>query len=441
MKADCSTTKAGMKQWVMVALSFGVPMGVFYSIQHGDWLEGMLTGGVAGVFFALAMGWFTGRKAKEFSTSVPDLDGENILFEGSANHFKGIEAVGGYLWLTAEALFFRSHKVNVQNHELRLALAEITSVDTAKTLGVVANGILVTLDSDEKEKFVVHGNKDWMDAILKAKGGEFMQGEDMYKRVAEKVGVPALQLLGTKRETLTFFGGRPQASAEFEWPRKDGRALGFIGQMDISELELSEAAPWLPLSGRLLFFYDLDEWPWGFDPKDKGGWAVIYDDGDLPLRSVDFPSDLKEGNQFSGVKFLEGASYVSIPSLERVSLEEVGVSEEEEDDYYDLTTEVFGSNPIHQVGGFPEPVQGDGMEEECQLVSADIYCGDSSERESEEAKEVLAQANDWKLLLQYDTDDDIDVMWGDVGKLYFWIRESDARDGNFDNVCMVLQCG
>jgi hypothetical protein len=185
----------------------------------------------------------------------------------------------------------------------------------------------------------------------------------------------------------------------------------------------------------------LDEWPWGFDPKDRGGWAVIYDSASGPSLPVDFPIDLKAENRPPGIKFLEGKPYVSIPGLERITLEEAGITEEDEDDYYELTAEAFDGNPMHQIGGFPEPVQGGEMEEECQLTSAGIYCGDSTGYQSPEAAEIRAQPNDWKLLLQYDSDDGIEVMWGDAGMLYFWIRESDAREGNFQNVWMVLQCG
>jgi uncharacterized protein YwqG len=39
-----------------------------------------------------------------------------------------------------------------------------------------------------------------------------------------------------------------------------------------------------------------------------------------------------------------------------------------------------------------------------------------------------------------DTDDELDVMWGDGGMLYFWVEEEAARAGRFDNVWLVLQC-
>ena len=32
------------------------------------------------------------------------------------------------------------------------------------------------------------------------------------------------------------------------------------------------------------------------------------------------------------------------------------------------------------------------------------------------------------------------ALWGDVGTVYFWVRESDARRGDFSKVWMVFQC-
>jgi uncharacterized protein YwqG len=80
------------------------------------------------------------------------------------------------------------------------------------------------------------------------------------------------------------------------------------------------------------------------------------------------------------------------------------------------------------------------MELECQLVSNGVYCGEPSEDDSPETRALEGGAKDWRLLLQVDSDDDLGVTWGDLGSLYFWIRESDARSGRFDNCWVVLQC-
>ncbi len=63
-----------------------------------------------------------------------------------------------------------------------------------------------------------------------------------------------------------------------------------------------------------------------------------------------------------------------------------------------------------------------------------------SARKVESGDVSIVWPGEWKLLLQLDTDDDTGWMWGDVGTLYFWVRESDARRRDFNKVWMVFQC-
>ena len=50
-----------------------------------------------------------------------------------------------------------------------------------------------------------------------------------------------------------------------------------------------------------------------------------------------------------------------------------------------------------------------------------------------------AGVDEWRLLLQVDSDDDAGMMWCDVGQLYFWVREVDARAGDFSRTWTILQ--
>ncbi|MFM7182274.1 MAG: hypothetical protein ACKO2G_12525, partial [Verrucomicrobiales bacterium] len=77
------------KQWIVTAVSFGLPMGILYSLQNNNWVIGMAGGLVAGVLFAVCMRWFMARQAKRFSIDPPDFHGAAILHKGPANHFKG----------------------------------------------------------------------------------------------------------------------------------------------------------------------------------------------------------------------------------------------------------------------------------------------------------------------------------------------------------------
>jgi hypothetical protein len=169
MEPETSNPTSNAKPWIYSAVFFGLPMGVLYSLQNNNWVIGMGGGLVAGALFATLIRWFAARQTKRFSVDRPDLDGAAILFEGPANHFKGAEGVGGYLWLTSGQLFFRSHRFNIQNHDCRMPLSEITEVEATKTLGMIRNGLLVRLVSGTQERFVVNKNGDWAARILGAR--------------------------------------------------------------------------------------------------------------------------------------------------------------------------------------------------------------------------------------------------------------------------------
>ncbi|HVP71666.1 MAG TPA: YwqG family protein, partial [Gemmatimonadaceae bacterium] len=115
-----------------------------------------------------------------------------------------------------------------------------------------------------------------------------------------------------------------------------------------------------------------------------------------------------------------------------------------EGDAYRSLWEVLGLEPTdggtaHQVLGHAIPVQGD-MQVECQLVTNGLYCGDPSGYGDPRAAALRPGARDWRLLFQLDSDEGAGLMWGDVGRLYFWMREQDLSDGRFDRAWMQLQC-
>jgi len=248
---------------------------------------------------------------------------------------------------------------------------------------------------------------------------------------------PAVQIVPSADDATSYFGGAPPLPDGTAWPTAGGRPLTFLACLDLSPLQAALSTPWLPSSGRLLFFYDAENQPWGFDPKDRGSWAVmLVGDGSTPGRSEGLQPPTAALTRHA-VSFRAIDTY---PSWERAEVKALQLTDAETELLIDGGTASFGEAPMHQVSGFPQPVQGDEMELECQLVSHGLYCGDSSGYLSREAAGLSDGAKDWRLLLQIDSDDDLGVMWGDAGILYFWIREQDARAGRFDQAWAVLQC-
>jgi hypothetical protein len=158
---------------VISGLLYGLPMSVWFSIQSGRYAIGVPAGIVAGVFFGIVfswlMSWFGRRQAAHFKVVRPDFGSETVVFEGPANHFKGAEGVGGYLWLTGDRIHFASHNFNFQNHRWTARFPEIAAVEAVRTIGVFNNGLLVHLTTGEKERFVVNDNAGWVAAIEHAK--------------------------------------------------------------------------------------------------------------------------------------------------------------------------------------------------------------------------------------------------------------------------------
>jgi hypothetical protein len=91
--------------------------------------------------------------------------GESILQTGRANHFKGIESVGGRLWLTNRRLYFESHPFNIQRHAESYPLGRIVDIKPRRTLGVIPNGISLLLADGKEERFAVWEREQWLTNI------------------------------------------------------------------------------------------------------------------------------------------------------------------------------------------------------------------------------------------------------------------------------------
>jgi hypothetical protein len=100
----------------------------------------------------------------ERSVSAPALeDDEQVLLDEGANHFKGIERVGGKLALTNKRLLFRSHKFNIQNHIESILLSQIASVEKGKHSS--GNVVRVNLKDGQAHFFGVISPPLWVETL------------------------------------------------------------------------------------------------------------------------------------------------------------------------------------------------------------------------------------------------------------------------------------
>ena len=222
-----------------------------------------------------------------------------------------------------------------------------------------------------------------------------------------------------------------------EWPTWNGVSQSFLAQIDLADLQRTLPSC-LPVTGFLYFFYDFEQSAWGFDPKDLGTWRVLYHPGSLTnVRERSAPSDLPPEGIYPP-KPVCPQRIELLPDLERLPSR---LEWQSEGQAYDaLRREAFDGMTCHQMLGFPTPIQNDTMELECQLASNGVYVGSPEGYRDPRVADLRSGASEWKLLLQLDSDNDTGWMWGDVGTIYFWIKESDASQADFSKVWMIFQC-
>jgi len=95
---------------------------------------------------------------------------EKLVREGGANLERGMEAVGGRLFLTDQRIFFQSHSFNVQTGSTDIPLAEVktTQLCWTKFLGAIPlfpNSLAIQTTSGVEYRFVLHRRKEWAAAI------------------------------------------------------------------------------------------------------------------------------------------------------------------------------------------------------------------------------------------------------------------------------------
>lgn len=273
-------------------------------------------------------------------------------------------------------------------------------------------------------------------------GGLLQVAEELENQQMHSIRLKAEVMPEAKLELgVSKLGGLPDLPKGAEWSKWQDEPLSFIAQLRTFDITTYDVENALPQSGMLYFFYDAENQPWGYSPDDRGGWKVLYYDGDSLLDRTSAPLMLPEHCKFKACGF-HFSSEVNVPDDESLYIEELGLTEEEQNLLRDLllSSEVFQEDDeiTHRLLGHPDQIQGE-MQLGCQLVFHGLYCGDSTGYQAPRAAELKAGAMDWQLLLQVDSEE-AKMMWGDVGRLYYWIRREDLKACNFDNVWLELQC-
>ena len=245
------------------------------------------------------------------------------------------------------------------------------------------------------------------------------------------------------------FGGNPDVPIDFEWFYYSGedfsgvtkkRPLSFLSQINCEEINKYDEDSLLPPKGILYFFYELSTMTGGFDPKDKGSARVYYFDGDVTeLMRTNYPNDMEDDFKLPEIQLGFSKNY-DLPCYEECT----ELYDYEDWDHYEQVKSIKGpenEETISKLLGYADLIQG-GMLLECEQVTNGIYCGGTSEITPEELKKFKENCDQWQLLFQLDTvtTNEFELMFGDCGRIYYYIKKEDLKKCKFDDCWLIGQC-
>ncbi|HEY0436681.1 MAG TPA: DUF1963 domain-containing protein [Phenylobacterium sp.] len=222
-------------------------------------------------------------------------------------------------------------------------------------------------------------------------------------------------------------GGEPDLPEEVTWPSGHAGPRPFLLQLALSDVRAAGGPDWLPESGALFAFGD--------ELSDDSGLVHVLYAPRFGFSGRAPPDGLpaKRRHPERRVKFIK---FVSIPSLSWMGedVREIDVDDAELDALADVADEPFGGEPQHRIGGYPSEIQED------QLAITAEFASRGAVRDPNQPvpKEIDSAAKSWRLLFQIDSDPALNMRW--CGRLYVFVREHDARAGDFSKTATVVQC-
>ena len=261
-----------------------------------------------------------------------------------------------------------------------------------------------------------------------------------------KRGAPAL---GSSR-----LGGWPDLPVGHKWPQWQDRPMSFLAQINLSEVHAVNPGVRLPATGLLLFFMGCESATFeddtfgietyivdvllGSKRNHRGGWQVIYAAEDDELERMVFEGTIKP-QLFQPCQVRFQVVSKSLPDEDSVAYERLRLSDEQRDDYNEVLDLVTVENPDNQLMGFPELIQFSPPELYCAGVISGRPANAFADPESEDYLALQEQACDWTLLLQLNSDDNPDFLWGDGGHLYFYGQRDQMINGQFDETWLFFE--
>lgn len=220
------------------------------------------------------------------------------------------------------------------------------------------------------------------------------------------------------------------------------RSLSFYAQIDLAAAAAVAPAPLeLPRSGLLSFFVDFngddDTGISGLYPWEASGSRVLYTPAETTLvrrTEVRGPADPAAFRPIGAWTWESVGIDMTDDEFERLD----GFDVEYDSELRRDLPEGWSATGRHQLGGHARHIQHPVEEEVVQALAG---CSSSTGRFDHALwKQVEEQVPDWRVLLQIDSDDALDVMWGDVGTLHWAARQLDIDAGRWAGGAFNFQC-
>ncbi|WP_194814192.1 DUF1963 domain-containing protein [Nocardia sp. XZ_19_385] len=221
-------------------------------------------------------------------------------------------------------------------------------------------------------------------------------------------------------KVIGYFGGLPELPDGFAWPGADHGHYEHVASIDLAELPKLDLN--LPASGRISVFGDTNGW----------SGAFLFFPPEVELRETPLPPDLAERNRIIRRTDMTFAMVPSIPDGQWLEEHLLG-SDDYDDEVYERF-EAFSDTYFehswawHQLGGWANEIQSD--HDRGLLPGTAAYQHFYGDR----------QPSGQILLVQFDTDPEIGMGWGDFGTLYCFVAPQALAAHDFTDVRVHWEC-
>ncbi|WP_106918921.1 YwqG family protein [Bacillus cereus] len=222
---------------------------------------------------------------------------------------------------------------------------------------------------------------------------------------------PCIKVVPKQQGTVAIgsskMGGVPDLPALFEYPKHKGNPLQFIAQFNLSDLQNVGMNHNLPKTG-ILYFFGIENYFEENVNLTEAGRVLYYD---VPVEQLRRENEIQAKYNQCAITF--ELTY---------KLPELFIEDEADSDrFLQLLEELIPDNyDNHQMFGEPFSVQEEVLYETGEYMGVD--------------------PQQMTLLFQIDSDHkNCNMVWGELGMLYFCISNEDLKNQRFENTCCVLQ--